>query len=105
MFPYLGPPSPVLPPQPLSIAEGIIAERQVDVEMDEAEPDWAGEIARLDRQWEIRFKALDEQWNLRLTTLNRDWEARVTTFDQQWVDWQAHCSVNSVHSVKPSRAE
>ena len=61
MFPYLGPPSPVLPPQPLSIAEGIITDRQVEVEMDEAEPDWAGEIARLDRQWEIRFRALDDQ--------------------------------------------
>ena len=61
MFPDLGPPSPVPTPRPLSIAEGIIADRQVDVVMDEADPDWAGEIARLDRQWENWFRALDEQ--------------------------------------------
>ena len=86
MFPDLGPPSPVLAPRPLSIAEGIIADCQVDVVMDEADPDWAGEIARLDRRWENRFRALDEQWNLRFVTFSRDWEARVTTFDQQWVE-------------------
>ena len=86
MFPDLGPPSPVLPPRPLSIAEGIIPDRQVDVVMGEAEPDWSGEIARLDRQWGIRFRALDEQWNCRFVTLNRDWETRVTTFDRQWVE-------------------
>ena len=57
MFPYL----PVQSPRQLSIAQGIIADRQVDVVMDEAEPNWADEIARLDRQWEIRFKALDDQ--------------------------------------------
>ena len=45
MFPDLGPPSPDLTPRPLSIAEDIIADRQVDVQMDEAEPDWAGKIA------------------------------------------------------------
>ena len=70
----------------MSIAEGIIADRQVDVVMGEAEPDWAGKIARLDRQWEIRFRALDQQWNLRFVTFSQDWEARVTTFDRQWVE-------------------
>ena len=74
MFPYLGPPSPVLPPQPLPIVKTILAERPVEVEMNEVEPNWAGEIARLDRQWEDRFKTLDEQWTLRLVTLNRDLE-------------------------------
>ena len=62
MFPYL----PVQSPRQLSIAEGIMADRQVDVVMDEVEPNWAVEIARLDRQWEIGFKALDDQWNHRL---------------------------------------
>ena len=41
MFPDLGPPSPDLPPHPLSIVKTIIAERVVDVEMDEVEPNWA----------------------------------------------------------------
>ena len=45
MFPYL-PPQP-----PQAIVEDIIASRPVDVEMEEVEPDWASEIARLDRQW------------------------------------------------------
>ena len=82
MFPYL----PVQPPRQLSIAEGIIADRQVDVVMDEAEPNWADEIARLDRQWEIRFKALDDQWNHRLSNLTRDWDTRFSRFDRQWVE-------------------
>ena len=80
MFPDLGPPSPDLPPQPLPsgcgpisfkgqqqplpIVKVIIAEREVDVEMDEVEPNWAAEMARGDRQWEDRLKALDEQWAL-----------------------------------------
>ena len=49
MFPPL---SPVQSPRQLAIAEDIIANRQVDVVMDEVEPNWAAEIARLDRQWE-----------------------------------------------------
>ena len=81
MFPDLGPPSPALHPQPLPIVKTILAERQVDIEMDEVEPNWAVEIARLDQQWEDRLKTLSEQWALRLLTLNRDWEARFHTFD------------------------
>ena len=72
MFPYL----PAQSPRQLSIAEDIIADRQVDVVMDEAEPNWAAEIARLDRQWEIRFTALEDQWNHRFSNLTRDWGSR-----------------------------
>ena len=86
MFPALRPPSLVQSPRQLSIAEGIIADRQVDAVMDEAEPNWADEIARLDRQWEIRFRALDDQWNHRLSNLARDWDTRFSRFDRQWVE-------------------
>ena len=72
MFPYL----PTQSQRQLSIAEDIIADRQVDVVMDEAEPNWAAEIARLDRQWEARFAALKDQWGQRLANLTRDWGSR-----------------------------
>ena len=69
MFPYL----PAQSPRQLSIAEDIIADRQVDVVMDEAEPNWAAEIARLDRRWEAWFAALEDQWDQRLANLTRAW--------------------------------
>ena len=82
MFPYL----PAQSPRQLSIAEGIITDRQVDVVMHEAEPDWAAEIARLDRQWDIRFTALEDQWNHRCSNLTRDWGSGFSKLDQQWVE-------------------
>ena len=57
IFPPL---SPVQSPRQLAIAEDIIANRQVDVVMDEVRPNWAAEIARLDRQWEARLAALEK---------------------------------------------
>ena len=82
MFPYL----PIQSPRQVAIAEDIIANRQVDVVMEEVEPDWASEIARLDRRWEARFAALEEQWGQRLTNLNRDWRFQFSKLDQQWVE-------------------
>ena len=79
MFPPL---SPVQSPRRLAIAEDIIANRQVDVLMDEEEPNWAAEIARLDRQWEARFAALQEQWGQRLVNLNRDWGFQFSKLDR-----------------------
>ena len=74
LFPDLGPLSPALPPQPLPIVKTIIAEQEVDVEMDEVEPNWAAEVARRDQLWEVRLREIDDQWARHLATLNREGE-------------------------------
>ena len=86
MFHNLGPPSPVLPPQPLPIVKTTIAERAVDVEMDGVELNWAAELARRDRHWEDRAKDINDQWARRLTTINWDIEDRYRAFEQRWTN-------------------